>query len=214
VPLGTPYPFVTASGHLLIEVEGADPANVQDLWFSDAETGFFSVNVTPGGCHGRSNEQVQLTTFIMGVGGMLRSTVLHFGDFTLFLNWVGIGNRSWGGVPLPMDLTALGATKCALGTDVVALQAAAGPLPTFTWPIPNDPVLADAVFFTQGAGVLAGINPAGLLTTNTRQLRIDGATPPRPLVQLVFRRSDLGNPVGNMTAIPVGTVIRFEGTFH
>ena len=29
-----------------------------------------------------------------------------------------------------------------------------------------------------------------------------------------FRRSDLGNPVGNMTANHAGTVIRFEGTFH
>jgi len=73
----------------------------------------------------------------------------------------GISNTTWNGVPLPAELTAIGAPSCWLNvsfdfTEAVLLINGRGGL---TWNIPDVPVAIGYPFFTQGLA----LDPTSLL---------------------------------------------------
>jgi hypothetical protein len=219
VAFTTPYAYATASGHLLLEIEGFDTANQFDNWSPDAElfrtatTG--SLQTVLPGCTGSTAEAMTISvgTANLVVGGNADVAFKWNGNFTVFLNWIGASNNNQGGVPLPLDLTPLGAPGCSIGASLNIIQAsAAGP---FLWPIPNDPSLEDAVLWTQGAGLAASANALGLVTSQVHQFRIGGPNPPPSPFQSVFRQSNMNLPDGTLSTLGFyGVVTQFTGAFN
>ncbi|HEB52304.1 MAG TPA: hypothetical protein ENI87_03505 [bacterium] len=64
----------------------------------------------------------------------------------------GVSDTLWNGVPLPLDLTSIGAPTCSLlvSLDVALTVNLTGGAGTLTWNLPNTPSAAGAQFFTQG----------------------------------------------------------------
>jgi hypothetical protein len=214
-----PFTFQRSNGHLLLEVEGSDPANLFDSWPIDAENQWRSVRgdsvrVSAPACTGIGGERVGLgisgsSTLVLG-GTMTVSMVNT--TLTVFANWVGFSNQTYAGFFLPLDLTLIGADGCFLGTDIAAQLAGPGP---FAWAIPNMASLEGQVVFTQALGIAPGANGANFLTSDVFQVRIGGPTPAPGLFQSVYRRSDLGLPTGFMSGASYhGAIARMHGTFN
>ncbi len=84
----------------------------------------------------------------------------------------GLSSTAWNGVPLPIDLSVLGAPGCALLIDqvltvvgVTSGSGSGGGAVTFAWPVPPMPRLAGASLFFQ-ALVVDAVNPLGITATN------------------------------------------------
>ncbi len=85
------------------------------------------------------------------------------------LMYTGFSRTSWGGNPLPFDLSILGMTGCPLlvSADVPFPLTATPPgAATWTLPIPNTPSLAGVEFFNQAIVLDLAANPLGLTVTN------------------------------------------------
>jgi hypothetical protein len=87
---------------------------------------------------------------------------------TAALLLLGRSEQSYAGVPLPLDLTAVGAPGCRLYTDLllVTVRAAdAGGAVAVSLTIPDDPALAGRNFFVQWTALDAAANALGLSFT-------------------------------------------------
>ncbi|MBI5849451.1 MAG: hypothetical protein HZB39_00200 [Planctomycetes bacterium] len=98
------------------------------------------------------------------------------GVATALSAWIafGLSDQIAGGVPLPIALTGIGMTGCALFASVEA--SAAVPIQngvaSFALSVPLDPTLIGAVLFATGIAVEPGANPAGLVLSNAIKLTI------------------------------------------
>lgn len=214
-----PFTFNRSNGHLLLEIEGNDPANLFDTWPVDAEnlwraTRGDSVRVSAAACTGGNGARVTLglssaTTLVLG--GTLTVNMTNT-TLTTFANWIGASNQTYQGLPLPLDLGLVGAPTCFLGADI-AIQQIGGS--AFAWPIPLVPQLENQVLFTQALGVAPGANAANFVTSDAFQVRLGGSSGAVARFQSVYRRSDLPNPVGFMSGLSFyGAIARFQGTFN
>ena len=81
----------------------------------------------------------------------------------------GVSSSSWNGLPLPFDLTPIGAKGCSLLASADFLAAtttdAAGSA-KITLKVPNDPTLVDKIFYNQFYVFDAQANSLGLAWTN------------------------------------------------
>jgi hypothetical protein len=81
---------------------------------------------------------------------------------------VGLDDRSWGGIPLPLDLGPLGAPGCSLYTDralgLVVPNTGGGS--AFALTIPAAPRLVGATTHWQGLFLAPLANPLGLATSD------------------------------------------------
>ncbi|MBK9387178.1 MAG: hypothetical protein IPN34_20375 [Planctomycetes bacterium] len=102
------------------------------------------------------------------LGSTFQLDVTNLGVGALPILWFGISKTSWFGVPLPFDLSPLGATGCWLLTssDVQFQLVNTGSAATFSAQIPNQPVFSGAVFQNQVIAIDPGANPASLITSN------------------------------------------------
>ena len=81
----------------------------------------------------------------------------------------GTSRSAWASLPLPFDLTALGAPGCALATDyalTLPLTIAVTGQGKFVYTIPNLPVLTGQNFCNQGLILDAAANALGMALTN------------------------------------------------
>ncbi|MFN8825907.1 MAG: hypothetical protein ACK501_13120 [Planctomycetota bacterium] len=80
---------------------------------------------------------------------------------------LGLSNTSWGGVPLPFALDALGAPGCSLlvSADVLVPVFNWAGYATWTWVVPSVPALAGLAFHNQAAAI-DHANVLGLVFTN------------------------------------------------
>jgi hypothetical protein len=92
------------------------------------------------------------------------------------LLYVGFSSTQWGAIPLPLVLTSIGMTGCALLTspDVSLPFAHAGGTATVQLAIPNDPANLGLSFFDQVVLLDLGANPLGLTATGGLAGRIGG----------------------------------------
>ena len=103
---------------------------------------------------------------------------------------VGKSDRSWNGVPLPFDLTPLGAPGCLIVNDAVLVLATMTDRTgraAVSVPLPTDRSLEDAVFYSQYWFLEAAANPLGVFTSNG----VVGRVPVEVAVAVVFAD---GNP--------------------
>lgn len=100
------------------------------------------------------------TTFTLQASGLSASVVATLGA-------VGFGNTTWGGLPLPFDLSAIGMTGCSLWLDPALTAVLSQTATTATLPIvlPNDPSIIGRALFAQAFPLLVGANAAGVLAT-------------------------------------------------
>ena len=89
---------------------------------------------------------------------------------------LGLSKQKWGAIPLPLDLTPLGATGCklytAIGITFPGVTSSTGSVGKLI-PIPNDPNLVGASFFTQYICVDKA-NSLGLTFSNGLETKLGG----------------------------------------
>jgi hypothetical protein len=93
---------------------------------------------------------------------------------------IGTSATSFGGVPLPFDLTAAGAPGCFLRNDILTVVGALTTPGTngaavVVLPLPPDPTLGGVVFFSQYLFIDPTANALGVFTTNGRRNTIGGS---------------------------------------
>ena len=110
------------------------------------------------------------------LGDTLTLRVTRVPTTTLALLFLGSSRTSFGGYPLPIDLTALGMPGCSLYTrGTVLLQATSqNGVASFTTPLPAATDLLGAPFFAQALVADPQANAAGLAATNALDARIGG----------------------------------------
>lgn len=102
------------------------------------------------------------------LGATFQLEVSNLGIGALPFLWFGTSKTSWLGLPLPFDLSPLGATNCSLFTnsDLQFNLMNTGGSATFSTLIPNQPVFSGAVFRNQVIAIDPGANPASIITSN------------------------------------------------
>jgi hypothetical protein len=109
-----------------------------------------------------------VATGVPRLGGGFQLAVVQGPPHHLALLFWSLDASYWRGVPLPFELSPVGAPGCSLysGTDIVSPIMLDGQ-GAFTAPlgVPNVPGLAGVTFFNQAA-VFVPVNALGLLTTN------------------------------------------------
>jgi arylsulfatase B len=115
------------------------------------------------------NAPILGSTFDMQVQGLS-------GAVTAVLGCLGTSDQTYGGLPLPLDLSALGMLGCALQASLdvnlnLPIQGGSAP-----WPIavPNDANLLGGTVFGQAVTLVPGANPAQLLVTRALQIVLGG----------------------------------------
>jgi hypothetical protein len=86
---------------------------------------------------------------------------------------IGHSNTDWSGVPLPFDLTSLGAPNCFLRNNLLMTapgitQAGANGTASIVVPIPADRTLAGGIFYSQFWFLDPGANNLGLFVSASR----------------------------------------------
>ena len=141
-----------------------------DMWAND---GASTDNGPPTGCASATGTgpAVHTAALLHPGGESVFEAHAHVGGGLPAVLGIGISSTSWGGVPLPFDLTPLGARGCFLRNDfALTLAGTTQPYPNGTVVIrvkvPADPRFADATFYSQFAFLQAGANTLGLFTSN------------------------------------------------
>jgi hypothetical protein len=128
------------------------------------------------------------------------------------LSFLGFDLQNFGGVPFPLDLTALGMTGCVLlvppAFPGVSLTDGSGAA-SLAVPVPNDASLSNVAMGFQWiyADPNSG-NPVGFLTSNGRFVRLGPRTCPNRYVYDLFDETvptgtlQAGGPIARVAAIP------------
>jgi hypothetical protein len=145
-------------------------SNIQDATYAYGAPGVVA-SVTPygTGCAGPTGVPLlaPVGNSVPRLGGTLQLTLsgMPTGLFNVPLGWIGFDATQWNGIPLPLPLGPLGFPNC---------KALLAPAASFTlvnnsgvadWmiPIPFLPAFAGLELFAQGAVVVPGFNPGGLV---------------------------------------------------
>jgi hypothetical protein len=107
------------------------------------------------------------------VGQVLLTDLTNL-PFALGLVGVGLSNTSSGGLPLPLDLAAIGMPGCNLLADPLVTEVAVGTGSSATWAfaIPNQPSLVGFVVYGQGFSLDPSANAFGFTATNGARMKL------------------------------------------
>ena len=153
-----PYPYASAMGSLLLQVDTADTVVPPGSWNVDAAslrttTAEGSVTLVATGCQNGSNDALGMTiprnTAIVGGSIDLALKTSSNGAFPLAVGILGART-------LPaIDLGVVGMSGCSLHVEPLLTQSvneSAGAYPTISWPLPNLPLLQGLALFAQTLG--------------------------------------------------------------
>ena len=89
---------------------------------------------------------------------------------------MGFSKTSWGGIPLPYDLSNLGFWNCTqfISLDFTIALVNNGGVATWAIPVPNNPSLIGLSFYVQGVVIDFGVNPGNAINTNAAEGVIGG----------------------------------------
>lgn len=150
-----------------------------DAW-SGTTPGAAVANGAFGGCKhpsGTTNASHSATIAAPGGNAIFNGDAGYAKSMPAFL-LLGASNSTWGSIPLPFDMTAIGAPGCSIVNDplfVVNGLTDAGGLTSWTVGIPANPGLEGQQFFSQIAFVDAAANGLGGYMSNGQRDIIGGA---------------------------------------
>ncbi len=221
--LSRPWTYDARAGNLLLDFEqGAALLQYTGYWIDGIQRdnyGRYFVKGITGPMANSDRPTLSFTTPYNAVPG---------GKVALQLAWptkaypatlfVGVSNKAWGAIPLPLDLTILGAPNNTLYTGAelrlplsFAKQTNGRYLATTTLPIPNDQRLAGWHAFFQSYLLDPPSNGLGMVFTNYAEMEIGGGPVFTQSVGASGRSPTTGY-VGSTS--PRGAVIRFSGAFN
>jgi hypothetical protein len=189
-----PYIYDTTKGDLILQLELPGPA-AKSNYFCDAErsanSGVGTVQSFGTGGAFSSPEVYALKANPAGLapGGSLDLQCGSFSKAYVGSLIIGLSNTNWSGVPLPLDLSVIGAPKnylyISLDTQFPFPATGSGTNynSTFKAPIPSGPIFAGLKFYSQAWYADANANNAGLVTSNALTLTI--ANSGGPITQTV-----------------------------
>jgi hypothetical protein len=194
MPFAAPFPY-TGQAHIAIRVIVWGNSNNNQLFSYPLDA--HSTSGTPpgtatyvgtGGRHANGTANTTLFATIQGPGGNCQFRSYLYVPTVLVPNILvlGVSDTAWGAVPLPFDLTALGAPGNNLYIDWVAtfsgVTSGVGStnIAYVDIPVPNDPTLVGAQFKAQGFFADAAANALGFLATRYANCTLGGVyTTPR-----------------------------------
>lgn len=221
----TAFIFDARKGNLILEWTIPGTANKQNPYFVDSESfkpGNPTGTVVPFGTFGTFSAQENVTFSAVAAtlkpGGTLDVNGTSFSKSYTGRLILGLSKTTYNSVPLPFDLTAIGAPGNSLYTSMDFLL----PFPMSgsgsqwqarcTAPIPNDNLLSGLTFYAQSYYADANANAAGLVASNALELTTPAANPQPETNQVGYHDSTQATGwFAFGTNIQGGPVARFTG---
>jgi hypothetical protein len=187
LPFSTPLLYVRAQGDLLVEIEIPGTATTRVLYYLDAQdyasgAGTVAGFGTSGAVQAGDRLVASCATTGLAPGGSANTTISGASKAYPTLHWIGASNTSFFGVPLPLDLTGVGAptnhlyASMALAVGVTMTGGLGGFSGVTNWPIPNDPGLGGAIVYAQWLILDPPSNAAGLVTSHGLRIGLAGGS--------------------------------------
>lgn len=122
------------------------------------------------GCQGTLATAPRLfASALPAIGGTVSLGLAGLPASTAGFLFLGFNDKTFGGLPLPLDLALLGMPGCPLSQDVLfgfGYAADASGAAAQVLPVPNDPALAGLPAFWQSFVAAPGATPGGMVLTN------------------------------------------------
>ena len=221
-PLSTPFIYTTAKGNLLMEwIIGSGQAmrkggpQLDGVLASAGGTGAVRQFGAWGRFAGNDSASWQADAQKLVPGGSANISLTGFKQAYTSKLFVGLSDKTFGGLTLPYDLGAIGAPGNTLytGLDVIipftltkGSQPSWGANPIF--PLPNDNKLIGIKAFIQSYYADAKANAAGLVSSDAMELTI-GST--GPISKIMGRDGTTATSGGFLQAAPV---VQFVGAIN
>ncbi len=167
-----------------------------DAWSSSGAAS----NLGTGCIAAGATAAASLTSGTASLGGTMTFTATSgVATVSPLLLTLGDSSTLWGAIPLPFDLTGLNAPGCRIFNNILAtIPSATNSSGSASIPlaIPNLPGLGGATFLAQAVIVDGTFNGLGLITSNSRSLKIAGG----PDITRIYA---IGSPGGGSGTIGV-----------
>lgn len=175
-PFSTPFIYVAATGSALV-VDILQVGNTATTpWYLEATGPDVGTRAENGGAqstckfsNGNYNNSLGYSSPRLGANWSLTySSILPNAIGVGAIGGSGVGG-TWGGIPLPIDLTSLGAPGCKWSVSAdFTVNLTASATGSASWaaiPIPNNPALGGGVFYDHAAFLDPAANSWGVVTT-------------------------------------------------
>lgn len=226
IPFAQPYVLATAQGNLLVDIVGNNPVGGFPQFYLDA--------VQPGGSavtfgQGGDNPSFDTMNLIVSTGPSMEPRLLspgHSVDVTTTMSFsqpLGVLMLGQVGLPVPLDLTGIGAPTNSLyllPEQYYLLswqQSFIGWYAPVTFALPNDPQLVGAIAYAQTAIFEPLANQFGFVFSHAVEIRVGSQGGPLPMQQL--DSDDPLSPTGTLLDFGWGpsefgaVPVQFEGAF-
>jgi hypothetical protein len=103
------------------------------------------------------------------LGGVAQASLTNLDPAAAFaIMTVGTSRTSWRLGSLPQSLAPFGMPGCVAyaSAELFVVLAATAGAATWTWPVPNAPVLSGVSYYQQGLSIDPAANPAGIVASN------------------------------------------------
>lgn len=170
IPLSTPHTY-DASNNLLVEflVYATNNGNAQFAYYLDTMTHQSTSSQYGIGCTNSQNTVPLLNANTPALGSNWSTALTKATNVAPTGFFIGSGNQSWNGSPLPLDLGTFGAPGCTLHVDyqvVVGATTNASGNVTLNIPTPQNLLLNGASLYVQAASYDPFANNFGIVTSN------------------------------------------------
>ena len=208
LPFGTPFTYIGATGaSLVIDIQQSSPG-LTAPWYLEAWTPDTGSRTNNGPT--QPNCRFSTGTYNNAIGH--RNPTVGGSWYVQYHNVVpnsigfaaigvqGVGG-TWNGIPLPIDLTPLGAPNCEWRVSAdFTIPLSSNSSGRADWPqitIPNDPWFRNVVFYDHGALLDPTANALGLVVTWSSAWRI-GTNEGQPGAVVSATGNSANNPTGSV----------------
>jgi hypothetical protein len=222
-PLTTPFIFLSAQGHLLMEWTVPGSANSKTAYYLDGETqqggtGFARAFGAFGRFSAGDTPTFACDATRLVPGGAVALTVSDLKSNYLAAAFFGFSDASWAGLTLPFDLGLLGATGNSLYTG----RSIEVPLPTvasgstyqgqLNLPLPNSTAFAGYKLFSQTWFADAQANGLGIVASSALELTAGSGRPYSQIIGIENSQSPTGG--FEKSSLFGGPVVLFTGVVN
>lgn len=176
-----------------------------DAWWKigqSSRTGSFAgCSSAAGGTRAASHSVSTVNLRPGGVANFTGNSYVPAGGLPALMA-IGGSSTNYGGLPLPYDMSGIGATGCSVTNDILltlagVTNANANGDVVIPLAVPANPALSGVTFYSQFYFLQSGANPLGLFTSNGQTNRV-GTDP------LVTRIYAIGNPSATSGTLDTG----------